>query len=243
VRSRIAVLASGEGTNLQAILDHLEALGDARAGEVVLVASDRAEAGAIGRAAARKVPTAVIESAARAPGRAPLAALLREHAIDLVALAGFLRLVPLDVVEQYRGRMVNVHPALLPAFGGPGMYGSRVHQAVLDSGATVSGATVHFVDQAYDRGPVIAQWPVPVVRGDTPSSLAARVLRVEHALYPVVVNAVAAGRVTLADDGTVRWPAVAPADGAQSRDDADWAFCLTRGGPHLAAEIARAISP
>jgi phosphoribosylglycinamide formyltransferase-1 len=105
----------------------------------------------------------------------------------------------------------------------------------------VSGATVHFVDQAYDRGPLIAQWPVPVVRGDTASSLAARVLQVEHTLYPVVVNAVAAGRVTLAGDGTVRWSAVAPAEGAGARDDVDWAFCLTRGGPQLAAEIARAI--
>lgn len=243
MRSRIAVLASGGGTNLQAILDHLDALDDGRAGDVVLVASDRAEAGALGRAAARHVPTALIESATHAPGRAPLAALLREHEIDLVALAGYLRLVPLEIVERYRGRMVNVHPALLPAFGGRGMYGSRVHQAVLDSGATVSGVTVHFVDHAYDRGPVIAQWPVPVVRGDTAATLAARVLRVEHLLYPVVVNAVAAGHVALADNGTVRGLAVAPIGGPEGRDDADWAFCLTRAGPRLADEIARAISP
>jgi len=240
MRSRIGVLASGGGTNLQAILDHLQALGDARAGDVVLVASDRPDAGALARAAARGVPTALVEPATRAPAARPLDALLREHDVDLVALAGYLRLVPLDVVDRLRGRIVNVHPALLPAFGGSGMYGSRVHQAVLDAGSTVSGVTVHFVDQAYDRGPVIAQWPVPVLRDDTASSLAARVLRVEHVLYPLVVDAVAAGRVRLGEDGIVRRLAVRAGEGPEA---ADWAFCLAPAGPRLATEIARALDP
>lgn len=238
MRSRIAVLASGGGTNLQAILDHFDAIGERRAGDVVLVASDRADAGALSRATARGVATGLIETAARPSGARPLEALLREHDIDLVALAGYLRLVPLDVVDRYRRRMVNVHPALLPAFGGPGMYGLRVHQAVLDAGATVSGVTAHFVDQAYDRGPVIAQWPVPVVRGDTAPSLAARVLRVEHVLYPLALNAVAAGRVALGEDGAVDRLAPPMAGGT---DTADWGFCLSSTGPQLADEIERAI--
>ena len=99
--------------------------------------------------------------------------------------------------------MLNVHPALLPAFGGKGLYGTRVHRAVLDVGARVSGATVHFVDAHYDRGPIAAQWPVPVLDGDTPETLAARVLRIEHLLLPRVVDAVARGVIRLADDGRV----------------------------------------
>jgi folate-dependent phosphoribosylglycinamide formyltransferase PurN len=100
--------------------------------------------------------------------------------------------------------MLNVHPALLPAFGGAGMYGARVHAAVLAAGARVSGPTVHFVDEQYDRGPIVMQWPVPVRDDDTPDTLAARVLHVEHLLYPRVVDAVAAGRITLGDDNRVR---------------------------------------
>jgi formyltetrahydrofolate-dependent phosphoribosylglycinamide formyltransferase len=238
MNARIAVLASGGGTNLQALLDYLETLGDARSSDVVLVASDRPEAGALARAKVRGVETALIETFTRAGGGRTLDALLREHEVDLVALAGYLRLVPPDVVERYRGRMVNVHPALLPSFGGPGMYGLRVHQAVIDAGSTLSGVTVHFVDQAYDRGPVIAQWPIPVLPGDTASTLAARVLRVEHVLYPIAVDAVAAGRVVLGEDGRVARPATSLADGT---DSTDWAFCLSRPGPRLAIEIGRAI--
>jgi len=121
---------------------------------------------------------------------------LEQHRVDLVVLAGYLRLVPAEVIERYRDRIVNVHPALLPTFGGAGMYGHRVHEAVLASGALESGATVHLVDEVYDRGPVLAQARVPVLPGDTPDRLAARVLAVEHRLLPaVVLAAAAAGRV------------------------------------------------
>jgi phosphoribosylglycinamide formyltransferase-1 len=238
--ARIAVLASGGGTNLQALVDYFDAIGDRRSGDVVLVASDRPDAGALRRATARGIDTALIQVTAAGSGARPLDMLLREHEIDLIALAGYLRLVPLEVVDRYRGRMLNVHPALLPSFGGPGMYGLRVHQAVLDAGATVSGVTVHFVDQAYDRGPVIAQWPVPVLRGDTAASLAARVLRVEHILYPLAVDAVAAGRVRLGADHSVNGLVPAPAG---ETEGADWAFALSPAGPRLASEITRAIGP
>ena len=106
-------------------------------------------------------------------------------------LAGWLQLVPSEVVARYHGRMVNVHPALLPAFGGKGMYGKRVHQAVIAAGARVSGATVHLVDERYDEGAILAQWPVPVLPGDTPETLAARVLAVEHRILPLAVEALA----------------------------------------------------
>ena len=180
-RTRIAVLASGGGTNLQAIIDHLDRLGDRRCGDVVLVASDRADAGALARARIHGVAAETLASPRRAEG-ATLGPLLERHGIELVVLAGYLRRVPDDIVRRYAERMINVHPALLPSFGGAGMYGRRVHEAVLASGATVTGVTAHFVDEEYDRGPIIAQWPVPVFTGDDSARLAARVLRVEHVL-------------------------------------------------------------
>ena len=204
MKSRIAVLASGGGSNLQAIVDHLEQLGARRGGEVVLVASDRSRSGALERAARRDIPVAVLAST-KEPGEggAELDGLLVQHQVDLVVLAGYLRLVPSEVVAKYHGRIMNVHPALLPAFGGPGMYGQRVHHAVIESGARVTGVTAHFVDEQYDRGRIIAQWPVPVFGSDDAGTLAARVLRVEHLFYPRVVDAVAAGRMTLESCGTI----------------------------------------
>lgn len=199
--TRVAVLASGSGTNLQAILDHARSTAGA-ATQVVLVASDQASAGALDRARDAGITAVHLDRAQRAAG---LPALLASHRVALVVLAGYMRLVPADAVAAYRGRMLNVHPALLPAFGGPGMYGHRVHEAVIARGVRVSGVTVHFVDEHYDEGPVIAQWPVPVLPDDTPDTLAQRVLAAEHALYPRVVEAVAAGRVTLGDDRRVRY--------------------------------------
>ena len=197
-RTRIAVLASGGGTNLQAILEHFEKLGEGRSGDVVVVASDRADAGALARARGRDIKVELVADGKQRHGL-ELQQVLAAHGVELVALAGYLRYVPTAVVTRYAGRIVNVHPSLLPAFGGPGMYGGRVHDAVLAAGVTVTGATAHFVDEVYDRGRIIAQWPVPVLAGDDRASLAARVLRVEHLLYPRVVDALAAGRLTLAD--------------------------------------------
>lgn len=193
--TRIAVLASGRGSNLRALLAHLDALGDRRGGDVVLVASDRADAGALALARGRSIAAETIAGG----DERTLRDVLGRHRAELLVLAGYLRLVPGSVVREYTGRVVNVHPALLPMFGGAGMYGERVHRAVLASGARVSGATVHFVDEAYDRGAIIAQWPVPVFADDTPHTLAARVLRAEHQLLPRVVDGVAAGRVRLVD--------------------------------------------
>ena len=160
---------------------------------MTLVLSDREDAGALRRARAAQIDASVITVAGRPPdyvARETLAA-LESGDVDLIALAGYLRLVPPAVVGRYRGRIVNIHPALLPAFGGKGMYGMRVHEAVLASGSTVSGATVHHVDEQYDDGRIIAQWPVPVLTDDTPAGLAARVLEVEHILYPAAIEILA----------------------------------------------------
>jgi phosphoribosylglycinamide formyltransferase 1 len=183
-----AVFASGSGSNLQALLD-AEARGGA-AWRTVLVISDRAEAGALDRARAAGAATRVIPVAGRDIETVAAETLqaLDEAAVDVVFLAGYLRLVPGRVVARYQGRMLNVHPALLPAFGGRGMWGRRVHEAVLASGARITGPTVHLVDERYDEGRILGQWPVPVRPGDTPESLAARVLAQEHRLYPRVAE-------------------------------------------------------
>ena len=176
---RVAVLVSGGGTNLQALLD---ALHDSLIARVTRVISNRPDAGALARARRAGVPATVLRDA-NDPGE--LQAALGDA--QLVVLAGYLRLVHASIVARFRGRMINIHPALLPEFGGPGMYGHRVHEAVLASGAKESGATVHFVDEAFDRGAIIAQEKVRIEPGDTPDTLAARVLDAEHRLLPRVV--------------------------------------------------------
>jgi phosphoribosylglycinamide formyltransferase-1 len=182
---RVAVLASGGGSNLQALLD---AARDPKAGfSIVLVISNKPDAGALNRAEGAGVPTATIPADGR--DAAGLLSLLRDSRAGLVVLTGYLKLVPREVVAAFDGRMLNIHPALLPAFGGTGMFGHRVHDAVLASGARLSGPTIHLVDAKYDHGRIVAQWPVPVAPGDDVAALAARVLEAEHRLLPAVVRA------------------------------------------------------
>jgi phosphoribosylglycinamide formyltransferase/phosphoribosylglycinamide formyltransferase-1 len=186
--SRLAVLASGRGSNLQAIVDHFDNLARERVAKVVLVASNRADSPALIRGATASIDIAHFNAA---DDGTELLDLLRKHRIDLVVLAGYLKRIPSKVIREYSGRMMNIHPALLPAFGGEGMYGARVHEAVIASGAKESGVTVHLVDDEYDRGPIVAQWRVPVEPSDTADKLAARVLNVEHVVYPRTVEMVA----------------------------------------------------
>jgi phosphoribosylglycinamide formyltransferase 1 len=192
---RIAVAISGRGSNLEAL--H-RALGSGAAAKISVVMSDRPDAGGLERAREFGVSTEVLPNPTEG---AVWLALLRRYQVDLLVLAGYVKLVPANVISAYRGRIINVHPALLPAFGGKGMYGRRVHEAVLASGARESGATVHLVDEAYDQGVTLAQARVPVLPGDTPELLARRVLELEHRLLPAVVLAAAqAGHpVPLAD--------------------------------------------
>ncbi|HET6798377.1 MAG TPA: phosphoribosylglycinamide formyltransferase [Gemmatimonadales bacterium] len=187
---RVGVAISGRGSNLEAL--HEALVSRPGAAEIVLVLSDRPDATGLERARSWGVPAEVLPNPA---DQSDWLALLRRHAVDLLVLAGYVKLVPADVVTAYKGRIVNVHPALLPAFGGKGMYGARVHQAVLASGVSETGATVHLVDEIYDHGATLAQARVPVLPGDTPQLLARRVLELEHRLLPaVVLAAAAAGR-------------------------------------------------
>ena len=185
--SRLAVLASGRGSNLQAIIEHFDNISRERIAKVVLVASNRADSPALIRAATASIDIASFDAA---DDGTQLLETLRRFRVDMVVLAGYLKRIPPRVVREYSGRILNIHPALLPDFGGEGMYGARVHEAVIASGAKESGVTVHIVNDEYDRGPIVAQWRVPVEPEDTPEMLAARVLSVEHVVYPRVIEMV-----------------------------------------------------
>lgn len=197
---RLAVFASGSGTNFQAIVDAIET-GKLRA-EIALLVADRAGIGAIERAKAAWVPVAIMSPAEFSGENAFAEGLLAELEMrncNFIVLAGFLKKLPQRMVAHFRNRILNIHPALLPSFGGQGMYGRRVHQAVLDYGCKVSGATIHLVDADYDTGPPVLQRCVPVLDDDTAESLAARVLQVEHELLPAVLQLFADDRVIIRD--------------------------------------------
>jgi phosphoribosylglycinamide formyltransferase-1 len=182
----IMVLVSGGGTNLQALLD-AEKSGELGNGKIALVVSDRKEAYALERATNAGIPTIVTEPDKKIPKterRQELSdriyQLAKNNDIDLIVLAGFLSILTGKIIENYSSRIINLHPALLPKFGGDGMYGEKVHRAVLEAGEKESGCTVHLVDAGTDTGPILLQRKVPVLPGDTPDSLAERIHKEEH---------------------------------------------------------------
>ena len=193
----VAVFASGRGSNFQAILDQTDKPDPDF--KVVCCISDRRNAGALDLASERSIPAVILH-----PRDFPteedysriLLEKLRTYGADFIALAGFLKKIPVGVIEQFEKRIVNVHPSLLPAFGGPGMYGHRVHEAVIKYGVHWTGASVHLVEEVYDTGPIVLQEAVPVLPEDTPDDVAARVLAVEHRLLPEALRLFAQGRVT-----------------------------------------------
>lgn len=199
---RIVVLISGGGTTLRNLIGK-RAAGELNA-EIVAVVSSSADAQGLRYAELAGIPAAVIDRKQFQSHPEFSRAVFdrcREAKADLVVMGGWLKLV--EVPDDFIGRVINIHPALIPSFCGKGMYGPSVHAAVLAHGAKLSGCTVHFVDNQYDQGPIIAQRSVPVLDTDTPQSLAARVFAVECELYPYVINQIAAGRVRV-DDGMVR---------------------------------------
>ncbi len=190
---RIAVFGSGRGSNFRAILEAMDR-GEIPGATVCLAVSNTASAGILDIARARGIPAVCLSRKAHRDDDGFAGAmldLLHAHGVTHVVLAGYLKRVPPAVVAAFRNRIINIHPALLPGFGGPGMYGIHVHEAVLAAGETVSGATVHLVDEEYDRGPILLQRRVPVLTGDTPETLAERVLAVEHQLYPEALRKIA----------------------------------------------------
>jgi phosphoribosylglycinamide formyltransferase-1 len=200
----IAVFASGRGSNFQAILDAIDA-GFLPAKVVVLV-SNKSDAGAMKIAGAHNILTRHISQQMFTSEEALADAMLEvleEYHTEFIVLSGYLKKIPAQVIRQYRNRIVNIHPALLPSFGGEGMYGHRVHEAVMASGEKVSGATVHLVEEEYDRGPIVLQKTVDIDPNDTPDSLAAKVLKIEHEIFPFALKAFAEGRVRV--EGKKAW--------------------------------------
>jgi phosphoribosylglycinamide formyltransferase-1 len=191
-RKRVAVLISGRGSNMAALIE--AAKDSSYPAEIALVLANRADAGGLLVAHAAGITTEVVEHTQFGKDRAgferALQAALEKHRIEIVCLAGFMRLLTADFVGQWQGRMLNIHPAVLPAFKG-----LDTHKRALEAGAKIHGATVHFVVPEMDSGPIIAQGAVKVLAGDTEEALAARVLKVEHRIYPLALKLLAEGRI------------------------------------------------
>lgn len=195
-KTRIAVLCSGGGSNLQALMDAIDA--GRIEGEIVLVMANASRAYALERARARGIPALFVSKKQAGSDTAYndlLLARLLEVKAELVVLAGYLPIVGAQIVAAYPQRIINIHPALIPSFCGVGMYGHHVHEAVLRAGVKLSGATTHFVDEQVDHGGIILQRSVPVLQEDTPETLAARVLTVEHQILPESVALFCQGKL------------------------------------------------
>lgn len=195
---RIAVLASHGGSNLQALIDACAA--GQIDGRIVLVVSNNRKAFALERARNHHIDTLVISESGFAGAAAYAAELLRQlqmRGTQLICLAGYMKMIPQQIIAAYRNKIINIHPALLPKYGGPGMYGIHVHEAVLAADEAETGVTIHVVDEVYDNGRILAQRRVPVLPGDTPQVLQERVLASEHELYPETVARIAAGQIRL----------------------------------------------
>ncbi len=190
-KKRVAVLISGRGSNMASLIE--AAKDDSYPADIALVVSNRPDAAGLGHARSQGITTAVVDHTQYGKDREAFERALQDvlaaHRIDLVCLAGFMRLLTPWFVDQWQGRMLNIHPALLPAFKG-----LHTHERALAEGVKTHGATVHFVSSEMDSGPIIAQAEVPVLPGDTPETLAARVLEAEHRIYPQALRRVAEGR-------------------------------------------------
>ncbi|HMD14721.1 MAG TPA: phosphoribosylglycinamide formyltransferase [Bacteroidota bacterium] len=191
----IAVFASGKGSNLQAILDAIRA-GKIPKTRIGLIISNNSDAGALTIAREHQIPARHIsrkQFTSDDEFTNIVLEILCEHKINFIVLAGYMKKVDARIIHQFKHRILNIHPALLPAFGGHGMYGMHVHEAVIHARVQKSGATVHIVDEEYDRGPIVLQQEIPVDPADTPETLAAKVSAIEHQLYPEAIRLFAEG--------------------------------------------------
>lgn len=188
----IAIFLSGTGSNFKSIAAAIERY--EIPADITLVASNQPDAPGLHAARDMGLPTALFIRNDWLDGKEfadYMLEVLTRQKVDLIALAGYLRKIPPRVIRTFKGRIINIHPALLPDFGGKGMFGMNVHRAVIEAGVAESGVSIHLVNEEYDEGDVIAQRRVPVLKGDTPETLAARVLKVEHQLYPEIIKDIA----------------------------------------------------
>ncbi|CAL9181851.1 unnamed protein product [Musa hybrid cultivar] len=201
-RKRLAVFVSGGGSNFKAI--HEAAKEGLVHGDIMVLVTDKPGCGGAEYARDNQIPVIIFPRSMSSPdavSAAELVATLRNFEVDFLLLAGFLKLIPIELVQAFPRSILNIHPSLLPSFGGKGFYGLKVHKAVIASGARYSGPTVHFVDERYDTGRIVAQRVVPVLADDTAEQLAARVLHQEHQLYVEVVSALCEDRIVWREDG------------------------------------------
>ncbi len=193
---KLAVFASHGGTDLQSIIDAAE--DEDYPARIVLMVSNNKNAFALQRAKNASIPTVIWQKKKFDDDKdytEYMTNLLKEYEVDLICLAGYMKMIPAEIVRNFR--IINIHPALLPKYGGKGMYGMRVHEAVLEAGERISGATVHQVNEKYDEGKILAQWEVPVKEDDNPETLQKRVLEKEHKLYPDTIAKIARGEIEL----------------------------------------------
>jgi phosphoribosylglycinamide formyltransferase-1 len=202
IRLHIGVFASGKGSNVLSILNAIET-GRIPRTRIAVVISNNAEAGALCLARERNIPTVHMsrkDYASDESFNAAMLQILEHHGVNFIVLAGYMKKVDSLITGRFRNRIINIHPALLPAYGGSGMYGMHVHEAVVAKREPVSGATVHYVDEEYDHGKIILQKTVPVSPDDTPESLAAKVLEIEHEIYPEALRRFAEGQLPIDDE-------------------------------------------
>lgn len=197
---KIAVLVSGNGTNLQAIIDHYLNNPDIK---ISLVISNKKDAYALKRAGLANIPTMVISKKDFPNQSDEILKQVKANNIDLIVLAGYLSILSGSIINEYKNKIINIHPSLIPAFCGPGMYGHHVHEAVIKSGVRYSGCTVHFVNGGVDSGPIILQQAVDVLYTDTPDSVAAKILVYEHKLLVKAIDLIANNKAIVHDDNRV----------------------------------------
>lgn len=185
----LVIFASGNGSNAQNIIEYFNSTSsEESSAKVVRVICNRTNAYVLERAAKLGVPTSVITKEELSEGPQGILEILEKDSTDLIILAGYLLKIPDEVIAGYRGRIINIHPSLLPAYGGKGMYGSRVHEAVIAAGERVSGITIHLVDENYDSGKILFQAECPLLENDTPETLAGRIHKLEHTHFPHVIE-------------------------------------------------------